>query len=106
MYESCQRFMYRSRLGRVPELLINSEKASTSHVFNEYIERFLRFRFSMIQTHDPILTCHRKIEFSIGNSFSNDSIFILSYSFNWQVALGFELPFAREVFLYRTMQMS
>jgi len=40
-------------MGRVPELLINSEKASTSHVFNEYIERFLRFRFSMIQTHDP-----------------------------------------------------
>ena len=39
------------KIGRVPELLINSEKASTSHVFNEYIERFLRFRFSMIQTH-------------------------------------------------------
>jgi len=38
--------------GRVLELLINSEKASTSHVFNEYIERFLRFQFSMIQTHD------------------------------------------------------
>jgi hypothetical protein len=38
--------------GLVPELWINSEKASTSHVFDEYIVRFSRFRFSMIQTHD------------------------------------------------------
>jgi len=42
--------------------LINSEKASTSHVFNEYIERFLRFRFSMIQTHDR--KTHRKSYFT------------------------------------------
>jgi hypothetical protein len=32
--------------------LINSEKASTPHVFDEYIGRFSRFRFSMIHTHD------------------------------------------------------
>ena len=42
-------------MGRVPELLINSEKASTPHVFDEYIGRFSRFRFSMIHTHDPLL---------------------------------------------------
>ena len=40
-------------MGRVRELLINSEKASTFHLFDEYIGRFSRFQFSMIHTHDP-----------------------------------------------------
>jgi hypothetical protein len=45
-------------LGRVPELLINSEKASTHHVFDEYIGRFSRF--SMIYIHDPELLYLKK----------------------------------------------
>jgi len=47
--------------GRVPELLINSKKASTFHIFDEHIKRFLRFRFSMIQTHDFFLKATGKV---------------------------------------------
>jgi hypothetical protein len=42
-------------LGHVPELLINSEKVSTPHGFDEHIWGFSRFRFSMIHTHDRFL---------------------------------------------------
>ena len=42
-------------IGRVLELLINSKKASTSPIFEEYVERFLCLRFSITHTHDPTL---------------------------------------------------
>jgi len=42
-----------ANIGRVNELLINSEKASTPPVFGENVERFLCLRFSITHTHDP-----------------------------------------------------
>ena len=40
------------KFGRVHELLINSEKVSTSPVFGENVERFLCLRFSITHTND------------------------------------------------------
>ena len=48
-------FILSSILGRVPELLINFENASTSSLFEENVERFLCLWFSITQIHYPIL---------------------------------------------------
>ena len=56
--------------GRVHELLINSEKASTSPVFEENVERFLCLRFSITHTHDQI----SKSDGNYGNSVSEDCV--------------------------------
>jgi hypothetical protein len=40
-------------MGRVRELLINSEKASASPIFEENVERFSCIRFSITHGHDP-----------------------------------------------------
>ena len=45
------RYQWSEKHGRVHELLINSEKASISPVFEENIERFSRLRFSITHTH-------------------------------------------------------
>ena len=58
-----QKYLY-TKTGRVPELLINSEKASTPHVFDGYIGRFSRLRFSMIRTHDQFADQFGKLTFS------------------------------------------
>ena len=42
-------------MGRVRELLINSEKASASPIFEENVERFSCIRFSITHGHDPIM---------------------------------------------------
>ena len=44
-----------SIIGRVRELLINSEKASASPIFEENVERFSCIRFSITHGHDPII---------------------------------------------------
>ena len=41
-----------SGFGRVRELLINSEKASASPIFEENVERFSCIRFSITHGHD------------------------------------------------------
>jgi hypothetical protein len=44
---------FKSKSGRVRELLINSEKASASPIFEENVERFSCIRFSITHGHDP-----------------------------------------------------
>ncbi len=55
LLNSCDKFKLIKKLGRVHELLINSEKASTSPVSEENGERFLCLRFSITHTHDLFL---------------------------------------------------
>ena len=45
----------KSQFGRVHELLINSEKASTSPIFKENVERLFCLRFSITHTHNSQL---------------------------------------------------
>jgi len=61
-------------LGCVHKLLINSEKASTSPVFEENVERFLCLRFSINHTHDRFRNDNLDITES---SKTNTSIFII-----------------------------
>jgi hypothetical protein len=48
-------FFHTYKIGRVHELLINSEKVSTPPVFEENVWRFLCLWFSITHTHDPYL---------------------------------------------------
>ena len=78
-------------MGRVPELLINSKKASTYPVFVGNVDRFLCLRFSITHTHDLIMdaftilgvnTISRRIlkvlDFIIGHSFNK--IIVCAYN--------------------------
>ena len=55
-----ERYLHWEELGRVRELLINSEKASASPIFEENVERFSCIRFSITHGHDQELK-HRKL---------------------------------------------
>lgn len=52
------------------------------------------------------LLAAEQLSLALRTVISNDSIFILSYSFNWQAALRFELYSAREVFVVYTTRTS
>ena len=52
--QSISYFLIRKLSGRVHELLINSEKASTAPVFEGNVERFLCLWFSITHTHDQL----------------------------------------------------